>query len=89
MLWLLSSLVSLNHLMSQSGFSASFALTAEDSHELRQITGVGLPPMGRLQVTGEVRRATDTHESITGSVNLESEKLGQFSAEGVWGSSGR
>jgi len=69
----------------QSGFSASFALTAEDSHELRQITGVGLPPMGRLQVTGEVRRATDTHESITGSVNLESEKLGQFSAEGVLG----
>ena len=69
----------------KSGFSASFVLTAEDSHELRQITGVGLPPMGRLQVTGEVRRATDTHESITGSVNLESEKLGQFSAEGILG----
>jgi len=41
--------------------------------------------MGRLQVTGEVSRATDTDESITGSVNLESEKLGQFAAEGVLG----
>ena len=69
----------------KSGFSASFVLTAEDSHELRLITGVDLPPMGRLQVTGEVSRATDTHESITGSVNLESEKLGQFAAKGVLG----
>ena len=41
--------------------------------------------MGRLQVTGEVSRATDTDESISGSVNLESEKLGQLSAEGVLG----
>jgi len=44
-----------------------------------------LPPMGRLQVTGEVSRATDTPESIRGSVDLQSEKLGQFSAEGVLG----
>ena len=69
----------------KSGFNASFVLTAEDSHELRLVTGVDLPPMGRLQVTGEVSRATDSHESITGSVNLESEKLGQFSAKGVLG----
>ena len=69
----------------KTGFSASFVLTAEGPHELRQITGVGLPPMGRLQVTGEVSRATDTHESIKGSVNLQSEKLGQLTAEGVWG----
>jgi hypothetical protein len=69
----------------KSGFSASFVLTAEDSHELRLITGVDLPLMGRLQVTGEASRATDTHESITGSVNLESEKLGQFAAKGVLG----
>ncbi len=69
----------------KSGFSASFVLTAEDSHELRLITGFDLPPMGRLQVKGEVSRATDTDESITGSVNLESEKLGQFAAEGVLG----
>ena len=41
--------------------------------------------MGRLQVTGEFSRATDTHESIKGSVNLQSEKLGQLTAEGVWG----
>jgi hypothetical protein len=41
--------------------------------------------MGRLQVTGEVSRATDTPESIRGSVDLQSEKLGQFSAEGVLG----
>ena len=69
----------------KTGFSASFVLTAEGPHELRQITGVGLPPMGRLQVTGEFSRATDTHESIKGSVNLQSEKLGQLTAEGVWG----
>ena len=44
----------------KSGFNASFVLTAEDSHELRLVTGVDLPPMGRLQVRGEVSRATDT-----------------------------
>ena len=69
----------------KTGFSASFVLTAGGPDELRQITGVGLPPMGRLQVTGEVSRATDTPESIRGSVDLQSEKLGQFSAEGVLG----
>ena len=69
----------------KSGFSASFMLTAEGSQGLRQITSWRLPPMGRLQVTGEVSRATDTDESISGSVNLESEKLGQLSAEGVLG----
>ena len=68
-----------------AGFSASFVVTAEGPHELRQITGVGLPPTGRLRATGQVLRETDSHGSTRVSVNLESEKLGQLSAEGVWG----
>jgi len=68
-----------------AGFSASFVVTAEGPHELRQITGVGLPPTGRLRATGQVLRETDSHESTKGLVNLQSEKLGQLMAEGVLG----
>ena len=69
----------------KAGFSTSFMLTAEGPHELRQITGMDLPRTGWIKMAGEISRAADTHESITGSVNLESEKLGQFAAEGVVG----
>jgi len=69
----------------KAGFSTSFMLAAEGPHELRQITGMDLPRTGWIKMAGEISRAADTHESITGSVNLESEKFGQFAAEGVVG----
>ncbi|MEC7790842.1 MAG: hypothetical protein VX856_07355, partial [Pseudomonadota bacterium] len=47
--------------------------------------GVAFPSMGRLRATGHVLRETDSHESTRVSVNLQSEKLGRLSAEGVWG----